>query len=70
MSHRCPVNDCATVVDTDKLMCPPHWSMVPMVLQAEVYRTYRDMPLSDEHVMAMEDAIDAVNIKLQEEKML
>jgi hypothetical protein len=40
MSHPCAVPACGRYVATERLMCPPHWRLVPVLLQAAVYATW------------------------------
>jgi hypothetical protein len=64
--HRCPATGCKIPVDADKLMCGPHWAMVPGPLQKAVYRAWDHGNGSGTaaHVHAMDYAIGAVNRKL------
>lgn len=39
--HQCPTRGCQRQVDDSKLMCGPHWRLVPRVLQDAVYAAYR-----------------------------
>ena len=54
------------MVERSKLMCSPHWRMVPLDLQRQVYRAYRygQGMGSEEHARACDEAITAVNLKL------
>ena len=57
--HRCPIPECPKQVGGDTLMCWGHWGRVPKPLRDEVWRTFRAMPLSPEHIAAMKAAIEA-----------
>lgn len=39
MAHSCHVPGCGTGCAPKYLTCGPHWRMVPLSMQAEVYRT-------------------------------
>lgn len=58
-THKCPIGICILEVRQRHLMCPTHWRMVPMDLNREVYRAYREGSLA-EHVRACNAAIAAV----------
>lgn len=59
MSHRCPGPDCTAQVPDRMLACMPHWMQVPRPIQRAVYAAWnRGKGIgSDEHVVAVEDAI-------------
>lgn len=61
--HECPANGCRTRVRPDKLLCGPHWALVPGVLARAVYAAWRHGhgQGSLEHLRACDDAVDAVN---------
>ena len=63
MSHQCPGNGCATLVDGGKLMCAGCWRQVPGPLQKAVYAAWGKGrgALSPAHRAAMKAAIRAVN---------
>lgn len=42
MSYTCSVASCSVVIGDDKLMCASHWSMVPVYLQRDVNRYWRE----------------------------
>lgn len=58
--HSCPVGGCPSWVPADKLMCAPHWRLVPRDIQRRVYAAYRSEPGGVEHRGAMMAAITAV----------
>jgi hypothetical protein len=67
-AHTCPISSCTTDVEYGKLLCVPHWRMVPRPLQKALYRTWRGRygSLSLAHTTAMQLCIRAVESKLQE----
>lgn len=66
MSHHCcHATGCNTYCAPEKLMCWPHWRLVPSVIQSAVYRHYRagqcdDMNPSEKWHVAADAAIGAV----------
>ena len=65
MSHKCHAVGCALATAPAKLMCPRHWAMVPGLIRAAVYATYRpgqcaDKRPSREWLKAARLAINAV----------
>lgn len=73
MSHTCHVPDCKMEVPPERLMCYPHWKMVPKDLQAAVWRHYRPGQCDDKKPSAMylqvaNQAIQAVQVKLEKRK--
>jgi len=63
--HHCHANGCNRACKPEMLMCYPHWRMVPVDLQRDVYRHYRkgqcdDKNPSPEWLRAARAAIDAV----------
>lgn len=44
MSHRCPKQECTTIVSDRLFACAPHWFALPLDIQNEIYRTAR-LPL-------------------------
>ena len=56
--HKCPVPGCRVQVDDARLMCFPHWSMVPVGLQRRIYTSYHKN--SDGHRALCLEAIQAV----------
>lgn len=63
--HTYHARDCRTPVEPAKLMCWPHWKMVPRNLQAAVWATCRPgqevtKTPAREYLDAAQDAIDAV----------
>jgi hypothetical protein len=61
LKHKCPVKGCDQPVHISRLMCPPHWAVVPAVLRTLVYQEYKKRPLSLEHLAACDRAIKCVN---------
>lgn len=47
MSHECPIQGCSTQIGDTKLMCCAHWSMVPLHLQHDVSRYWRQTNTSN-----------------------
>ena len=64
--HDCPVRICELDVRADRLMCPPHWRMVPKPLQRAVYAAWQDGAGagSTAHWAACQAAIRAVERQL------
>lgn len=64
--HQCPVAACRAEVNAAKLMCRPHWYMVPKAVQKMVWATYADGSGvgSLAHMQAMRTAIAVVDTKL------
>jgi hypothetical protein len=63
--HRCHARGCGKQVKPELLMCFRHWSMVPRVIQRDVWKNYRqgqcdDMNPSDAWHKAADAAIGAV----------
>jgi hypothetical protein len=63
--HTCHAQGCEKEVPPRLLMCLRHWRLVPLTLQAEVWRWYRpgqevDKGPSDRYLVAMKNAINAV----------
>ena len=67
--HTCPARACTRRVGQAKLMCRPHWYMVPQPLRDAVYAAYRGGlgAGSPAHRAAVTEAIGAVNAKLTEQ---
>jgi hypothetical protein len=61
LMHKCPVKGCNDAVPRSKLMCPPHWELVPAWLKRLVYIEFRKGRLSQEHIDAMDGATKAVD---------
>jgi hypothetical protein len=38
--HRCPVGECGESVAPGRLMCTPHWRLVPRPLQGAVWQAW------------------------------
>lgn len=65
-THECPIDGCDEPVDYARLMCYPHWRMVPPKLSAKLYQTWdrgRGAGTKD-HQKAMKEAVKAVNREL------
>ena len=63
--HTCHAHGCDTTIPPKLFMCRPHWYMVPKVLRAEIWRTYRpgqeiDKSPTDEYLQIAVQAIAAV----------
>lgn len=39
--HKCKVPHCSEQIGSDRLMCPPHWRLVPTGLQRQIWKHYR-----------------------------
>jgi DNA adenine methylase len=68
MTHTCHAIGCPVPVDPTFLMCRPHWRMVPMPLQRDVWKNYRDGQCEDKQpsgawMIAAERAIVAVAVR-------
>ena len=50
--HRCPGPGCRAQVPDKYLACPPHWAMVPGVVQQAVYAALRDYGLGSAQLRA------------------
>lgn len=63
-THECPVRGCARRVRDDRLMCGPHWKLVPQRVASRVYRTWnRGAGAGTQaHSDAVRDATRLVNI--------
>ena len=65
MAHYCHATACQTPVPRERLMCEPHWRMVPLATQRQVWATYRpgqcdDMNPRPAYCRAARDAVVAV----------
>jgi len=49
MSHYCHARGCKVEVPPERLMCKPHWRMVPRQLQKLVWATYRPGQCDDKN---------------------
>jgi hypothetical protein len=67
-THKCPITGCKRDVDEDKLMCAPHWYMVPKPLRKALYGAWRggNGAGSEAHVAAMRSCIHSVEQRLLE----
>lgn len=68
MNHHCHAIGCPTPCPPEFLMCRPHWKMVPLPLQRDVWNHYRvgqcdDKNPSGEWMIAAERAIVAVAVR-------
>lgn len=68
MSHTCHAMGCETSCSPSKLMCVPHWVLVPFADKRAVLRTYhpgqeRQMNPSPAYLRAAMEAVIAVAIK-------
>lgn len=62
-THKCPIGICIVEVPRTLLMCRTHWKMVPLELNHEVYRAYRQGTIT-EHLAACDAAVNAVEERL------
>lgn len=65
MSHTCHAIGCKKVIPPERLMCGPHWFMVPRNLRDRIWATYRvgqcdDWQPSAEYCAAAKAAVRAV----------
>lgn len=65
MTHTCHAKGCDAAVPPRMLMCYPHWKMVPKMLQAAIWATYRpgqerDKRPSEAYMEAQRRAVHAV----------
>ena len=60
--HRCPIPRCADEIDPSRLMCRPHWYLVPKELRDQVWATWRSGQgaFSREHRETVHKAVVAV----------
>lgn len=67
-SHQCPARDCGQQVGPGRLMCRPHWYMVPRPLRDAMWATWRSGQGAgtEAHQLACDAAIRAVNSRLGE----
>jgi len=61
--NSCAIPGCSMGIPRTKLMCPPHWRMVPVWTRKRVYEEYR-AGYSREYLEARDDAITAVVVRL------
>jgi hypothetical protein len=64
-THKCVAEGCSTIVQAIMFMCPPHWEMVPIALQNDLWKYYRpgqekDLNLSDPYIITAFKAIAEV----------
>ena len=74
---RCPATDCEMEIPPDRVMCRPHWFMVPKDIRAEVWSAWQTVlnygigldggfqAASSRHDQAKAAAIASVNQKLE-----
>ena len=65
VKHTCHAQGCEKQIPPRLLMCLHHWRMVPLTLQAEVWRWHRPGQETDKgpgylYLVAMKNAINAV----------
>lgn len=65
--HRCHVPGCYNVIRRKRLMCPKHWSLIPMLIRLRVIRAASNHP-SREWLIATRDAIEAVQEREQDDR--
>ncbi len=66
LTHDCPIPLCYWPVWHDRLMCPPHWNMVPLPIRHTVWQTWDDGKGAGTaaHLGAMQAAIGAVRAQV------
>lgn len=65
--HKCPVKGCRKTLPFHILMCKPHWSSVPRVLQKAVNKTWGACAGqwdNEDYLTARQAAIDAADEKV------
>lgn len=66
MAHHCHANGCEVATPPRLFMCAKHWKMVPLSMQAAVWKAYRNAPTraarlqSYEYMTACADAVEHV----------
>jgi hypothetical protein len=65
--HECRAKDCSQIIDSHLLFCLKHWRMIPAVLQAHIYKLWRDYRHNrpgafEAHQKAIADAIAIVAV--------
>jgi hypothetical protein len=70
--HECPIHGCTRRLPYAILMCRRHWAKVPRPLQIRLYRAWRRGAGAgtQEHLDAMDAAIEAVHDELEREGLL
>lgn len=65
--HRCPIEGCESIVPSSRLMCAPHWMIVPRPLKRAVLDAWNhgDGAGTPEHRQAMSEAASAVERALR-----
>lgn len=61
--HRCPSPGCDTRVPSSQFACRPHWFSLPKTLRDAIWDAYRDEPLGEAHLTAMENATEYLRAK-------
>lgn len=66
--HLCPAVHCPVIVRANQLLCRTHWLMVPPAMRREVLDAWAGGHGAGTaaHLVACADAVDAVNIKIEE----
>lgn len=77
-SVTCPIDGCSATAPRGKLMCKPHWRMVPLDVQQEVHRTWGEfcdekdpqhkLTFRRGYILARTRAIQAVNALLSKNR--
>ena len=60
MTAHCPIPGCDWVKAPDELLCRTHWRMVPRELRDRVWREFRRLRGSREHLAACRAAIESI----------
>jgi hypothetical protein len=63
-NHKCPILTCSLRVPAQMLMCPKHWSMVPVDQKRAVYDAWGNGHPTPEYMTIRSTAIDAVEARL------
>jgi len=63
MSHACPIRGCEREARDGHVMCFECWALVPKVLQATIWRLWREGRPAEGHREAVENAINQGNAR-------
>lgn len=53
-THKCPAPGCDKDVPSSQYACGRHWYSIPKPLRDELWAGYREEPLGERHLAAME----------------
>lgn len=64
--HKCPIRSCERQLPHARLMCWPHWRLVPAMLKQAVYDAYHRFGVGTvQHGQAVVAAVAAVEERLK-----